>query len=402
MRVIRSLLLAGLGLSAVGCGLSPGLYSDGMDSKLMVSTEDAGKIIEYEIIPLTAKTLAKILAKEVAKRASTPIPSPKISRELYDYRIGPYDALNITVWDHPELARPSFQSIVGTGAFSTAGTEAAKTSGHVVDGEGNIFFPHVGEVKVADLTISEARKLLTEKLSKYVPNPQLDMNIAAYRSKVAYVLGEVVNPGALTLGDKPIHVLEAVALMGGMGPQADSRNMRLIRAGKSYPIDFEEIQSGNMQHNYPLQNGDTLTIADNGLNRVFVIGEVNAQGHRTVTIPPGGHLNLADSIASVGGFNLETVDPSKIFVFRFEEPEQAERADTGAVVMAKPKIFHLNASSAEAMLLATKFSMKPLDVVYVGTKDVARWNRAVKQILPTLQAIWYPGRAIKDLDGVIK
>ena len=74
------------------------------------------------------------------------------------------------------------------------------------------------------------------------------------------------------------------------------------------------------------------------------------------------------------GFNETTVNPSRIYVIRGEYD--------------KPKIYRLDASSPDALLLATQFPLKPKDVVYVASTDIARWNRIIQQILPTIQTLW--------------
>ena len=45
-------------------------------------------------------------------------------------------------------------------------------------------------------------------------------------------------------------------------------------------------------------------------------------------------------------------------------------------------------SSADALLLASQFPLKPRDVVFVATNDLARFNRVVSQIAPFVNLIW--------------
>ena len=50
---------------------------------------------------------------------------------------------------------------------------------------------------------------------------------------------------------------------------------------------------------------------------------------------------------------------------------------------AKAQIFHLNASSPDALVMADRFDLAARDVVYVDAAPVVRWGRIVANILPT-------------------
>jgi polysaccharide export outer membrane protein len=87
-----------------------------------------------------------------------------------------------------------------------------------------------------------------------------------------------------------------------------------------------------------------------------------------------GRMSLAEAIGDSEGFDPTTSKPSDVYVFRGR--------------YEAPQVFRLNASSAEAMLLATHFQLEPNDVVYVAPYGLTNWNRVVSQILPTIQGIW--------------
>jgi polysaccharide export outer membrane protein len=53
-----------------------------------------------------------------------------------------------------------------------------------------------------------------------------------------------------------------------------------------------------------------------------------------------------------------------------------------------PSVFRLDASSPDALLLATQFQLRARDVVFVSTYRLAQWNRVIAQILPTVNALW--------------
>lgn len=91
--------------------------------------------------------------------------------KAYQYRVGPGDVLNITVWDHPELTTPA-------GSY-----RSAAESGSQVHANGTIFYPYVGSIYVSGLTVSQIRNKLTKKLANYISEPQIEVSVATYQSK---------------------------------------------------------------------------------------------------------------------------------------------------------------------------------------------------------------------------
>ena len=64
-------------------------------------------------------------------------------------------------------------------------------------------------------------------------------------------------------------------------------------------------------------------------------------------------------------------------------------------------LYQLNAKDATALILADGFDLQSRDIVYVTAAPLARWNRVIKNILPTFQTIYYGALAsdrIRDLD----
>ena len=58
------------------------------------------------------------------------------------------------------------------------------------------------------------------------------------------------------------------------------------------------------------------------------------------------------------------------------------RADSNG----EPIIYQLNASSAESLILAEKFTMQPRDVVFVSPTDITEFGRFIGQLLPISSA----------------
>ena len=70
------------------------------------------------------------------------------------------------------------------------------------------------------MNIAALRDVLTDRLSTYINDPQLDVRVVAYRSKRVYVVGEVNKPGVLPLDDVPLTIADAISLSGGLTENA--------------------------------------------------------------------------------------------------------------------------------------------------------------------------------------
>ena len=290
------------------------------------------------------------------------------------YRVGPRDILTITVWEHPELTIPA-------GEF-----RSAETAGTVVGEDGNIFFPYAGVIKAAGKTVEQIRDELTRKLSIYIEQVQLDARVTSYRSQRVYVVGEVKSPGIQSVKDIPLTVLEAINSSGGLSDNADPRNITLTRNDKTFSVNLLALyEGGDISQNVLLQAGDVVNVPDREFNKVFVIGETNivnsfaagtnsTQRSRSVYMNKG-RMTLTEAISEGGGFNQETADAARIFVFR------------GGAVNGKPEIFLLDAQSPDALILADRFPLQPRDVVFVDRVQGIRWNQIVDQIQPTINLL---------------
>jgi len=350
-----------------GCSLAPGLYVENLPQ----AHEQNGR--QFQLIPITAETLRTLSPLNVRKLPELPAQPP------YEYHVGAYDVLQITVWDHPELESSALFPLPEK-EFATA-----RTSGHYVDSEGNIVFPHVGTQQVAGKTVSEIRQLLIPLLARFVPNPQLAVRVAAYRSKRVHILGEVTQPGGVFLVDTPLRVLDAIAHVGGLTHQADAARAVLLRGEQAIPLDLTQmLHEGKLAQNYLLQDKDVIQVPNNREQRIFLLGEVKQPSSQ---ILPWRGYTLGDALSQAQGLDLNTADSGRIFVFRQQDGDV-------------PIVYHLNARSVDALLLATRFSLRPLDVIYVAPTSLTRWNRVVQQILPSVKTLWYPVSTIRELDAL--
>jgi polysaccharide biosynthesis/export protein len=362
---VRVLLLMLALASLSGCFVAPGM---GMDEGAAVSRgRETTKDDQFDVKPITPDLLRKLAIESMPPRLADPLAAEAV---LYEYRVAPYDVLMVTVWDHPELTTP-------TGQF-----RSPEENGNRVSADGTMFYPYVGVVLVAGKTVSEIRKALADRLSRVVTNPQLDVRVAAFRGRRVQVTGEVIQPSTMPITDVPLRVQDAIALARGFTPEADYSNVTVSREGRTYHLNLQALyENGDLSQNWLLKDGDVINVGDRNRNKVFVLGESRAATARlmvknrmTLAEALLGTGNPADLTAVTGGFEGQIANVARIYVIRGD--------------FSAPSIYKLDASSADAMLLATNFQMKPRDVVFVATYDVTRWSRIMNQIVPTVNSLW--------------
>src|SRR5690554_5417449 len=349
-----------------GCALAPGSFMEADEA----SPKLAGQVQFYSI---NSETIAanSNLANNLPELAENS--TFEQERANYDYRVGRGDVLSITVWDHPELTIPA------------GSMRSAREAGNWVHNDGTIFYPYVGRIKVEGLKVTEIRDLVAERLSRYIENPQVDVTVAGFLSQRIYVTGEVMQPGVLPVTNVPTSLIEAINASGGLTPESNWENVTLLRNGTERNINLRRLyQQGDTQQNILLKPNDVLHIARSDDNKVFVLGEVRKP--QSYVMGRSG-MTLAEALAEAGGLFEHSADASGVFVIRQANPDTGRLAD----------VYQLNAKNATALVLAEQFELQQRDIVYVTAAPVARWNRVISQILPSITGLYSLGRFQNDV-----
>jgi polysaccharide export outer membrane protein len=315
---------------------------------------------EFQITQVSPFVIAQ-LAKEQADAMAARQPDPNVKEfSTYQYKIAPLDVLSVVVWDHPELTSP-------TGQF-----RGPEDNGLPVYADGTMFYPFVGYLDVAGKTVIEVQQELTRRLRHAIKDPQVAVRVAAFRGKRIEVTGEVKAPQTVNISDIPLRVSDAVVKAGGFVPESNPASVTLNRGGKVVDLDLMSYyEDGDVKQNWLLQDGDVVHVGHVSRSQVYVFGELKKQGTKPMY---RGRLNLAQALGDSEGFDYTTMKPA-VYVFRQKAP-------------GRPEIFRLDVTSADSLLLAAQFALKPKDVIFVASNDLARFNRVVSQIAPFVQLIW--------------
>jgi polysaccharide biosynthesis/export protein len=197
----------------------------------------AGVLLAHD--PAGAQSFARAASPAAPPAAGSAVVPSSSSRG--DYRLEPGDKLRIEVYKDEQLSQ-SLQ----------------------IRPDGKITLPLVGDLDAHGLTPSELRDRLTTSLKQYVNNPVVTVVVVEATLPTAYVVGEVNHPGIVTLKGG-MTVLQALAIAGGLKDFADTKNIRILRAGpngsQAIAFNYRDAIKGSGSP-LVLQPGDTVVVPD--------------------------------------------------------------------------------------------------------------------------------------------
>ncbi|MEQ8426135.1 MAG: polysaccharide biosynthesis/export family protein, partial [Cyclobacteriaceae bacterium] len=133
-------------------------------------------------------------------------------------------------------------------------------NGFLVDNYGEIEFPVVGKIKVANLSIFECQNKLQEVFLPYLKNPVARVRLLNFRFTL---LGEVNQENQVVSNNTRVTLLEAIGLGGGLTDLADRSNIKIIRQdGDESKVYYMNLLDENLlgSANYYIQQNDIIVV----------------------------------------------------------------------------------------------------------------------------------------------
>ncbi|PWK26587.1 protein involved in polysaccharide export with SLBB domain [Arcicella aurantiaca] len=153
-----------------------------------------------------------------------------------------------------------------------------------ITSEGYIKVPKVGNIFVSGITIEEAKRRITDRLSKiYVglksyngaaPNTTATVSLGSIRTIRVSILGDVVAPGTYSVSSLS-RVMNALYLAGGPNENGTFREIKVIRDKKLIAqVDlYDLLTTGNLRQNISLQDQDIIQVGSYK-SRVEIKGQI--------------------------------------------------------------------------------------------------------------------------------
>lgn len=343
------------------------------------------------------------------------------------YRIGVGDVLLLATTDSAATANT-------VGQLTGLLVAQSKRQGYTVQDDGAIAIPDVGRVKLAGMTLEEAENALFQAIVAKQMTPSFSLEIAEFHSKQVSVGGAVRAPGVAPITLTPLYLDEALAAVGGVTVvDQNYAIVRIYRGGQLYQVPLKDVYASKGNQRIRLTNGDSifvdteydldkaqayfaeqislsgakvaarqqalaelnaqvtivqsqlsaaranfqarLTLGAEPQDYVYLTGEVSKQSR--FPLPFATKATLADALYSGGGFSNITANPRQVYVIR---AEQAKGGVTGI------SVYQLDASNAVNVIMATRFELRPDDVIFIAEQPVTKWGRVINQLSPTLVA----------------
>ena len=333
------------------CSLLPGINENPIEQK---KSDNISGYYTIDDIAINIISINKLNENQINEYNVTKVKDLKYSisqfsniyNYRYEYALGSSDVISINLTDTDDL-----------------------DGSYTISPDGDVDLPFVGKININNLTLTEAKKIITSVLKIYYKNYDLQIKIEEFNSSKVYILGAVKNQLTINLNQKPIKLIDA-AIQANYNPNSADKNYGnkglLRRNNKVYKIDINNIfQSVNTKDNFYLKKDDVLFV-DRNSDALHIFGEVTKPG----IYFPNIDYSLTELISSAGIDKL-AANASKVYVIREDYNS-----------FLKINIFKLDIKNPINLVLGKRFILQPKDIVFIPPTNLVKWNRVISLLVP--------------------
>ena len=165
----------------------------------------------------------KYLQQEVQKDDT--LRSEFLNKTGPDYKIQARDNLYIKVYSPIAKTENFFQEDISTSS-NYYNDQGIFLNSYLVNDEGYIDFPFVGEVYVMGLNYDQAKDLIKSIVDDYIKGSSVIVRFAAFK---VTMLGEVTRPGEFSIWESKFNIFDAISQAGDMTPRAKRNDVVIVR-----------------------------------------------------------------------------------------------------------------------------------------------------------------------------
>lgn len=326
---------------------------------------------------------------------------------------------------------------VGSTVEELSGLLAAQNrrQGYTVRDDGRIAIPEIGQIDIAGLTVEEAEARIFEILVRNQIDPAFSLEVSDFNSQRVAIGGAVGQSTLIPITLKSLTLGDALTAAGGIQLANDEfGSIRIYRNGTLYQIPVRDYFQDPALQRRLLLDGDAVFVdttydleqalsfyqqrldviaqrtqaraqalaelqTEVNLRRaalteqrtnfvardeygavdrdyVYLTGEVARQSR--FALPFGQTATLADALYDSGGYNNATGSSRHIYVLRASD----NPAEFGAVTA-----WHLDATNAVNITLASRMEMRPDDIIFIEEQPVTKWGRSLQQTFGLLGSL---------------
>ncbi|MGV8950382.1 MAG: polysaccharide biosynthesis/export family protein [Cypionkella sp.] len=286
--------------------------------------------------------------------------------------ISPGDTLGLTI----------FENVKDDPLLGNTGQRVSALQQIQVDGAGYIFVPYAGRVKAAGQSPESLRNVLTKKLDTQTPDPQIVVQRLAGDGSTVSISGFAGAQGIIPI-ERPTRTLSTMlSKAGGVTIEPEVAIIRVTRGNKTGQVWLQDLNQ-NPGLDIALRPGDKIFV-DRDTRAFTALGATGAQNRVPFT---SQNLSAIEAIATVGGLNTGTADPTGVFVFR-NEPAAIANTVLGRtdLVGDQRMVYVLDLTQPTGMFEARDFLVRDGDTVYVTEAPFVQWNKTLSAITGTTGA----------------